>query len=217
MNDVFKNSLKYTDNKSSGTFTRVYIAEIKSQTEKIGYPAERQAEIDLCASQKVKNEKFSAWKLLSYAVRDIYNKNLNDFVFTKLQTGKWCADKFFFSLSHTKNLVCVAVSDKAIGVDAENLSDFEKKVKEKKDDFWKKIATKKEYESIKNPSIGRLTALWTKKESIYKCFQDKTPFIPGKIETSDYGVFTKKLKIFQEDYVLSVCTPDECLFSIVEE
>lgn len=204
-----KTSIKAGDSKISSvcsSATRVYFCKIQKANEKIIYPLERQAEIDGAKSQKVKNEKYSAWKLLEYGVKDLYNKDLGQFSFKKLQSGKWMSDGFFFSISHTKNLVCVAISDKPIGVDIENLEEFEKKVENKKDVLWKKIASEKEYEMIKNPPIGRLSTFWTKKESIYKCQKDDLPFMPSAIDSNMYSVLCKKFKIFGERYVISICT-----------
>lgn len=203
-----KTSNKADDSKKkSGCFsaTRVYFSKITNATEKIAYPIERQAEIDGAQSQKVKNEKYSSWKLLEYGVKDVYNKDLSQFSFKKLQSGKWVSDGFYFSISHSKNLVCVAISDKPIGVDIENLEEFEKKVANKKDVLWKKIACEKEYEIIKNPSIGRLTAFWTKKESIYKCQNEDLSFIPSAIDSNFYSVLCKEFKFGGERYVVSIC------------
>lgn len=204
-----KTSIKADDKKIAAgcsSSTRVYFCKITKASEKILYPIERQAEIDGAKSQKVKNEKYSSWKLLEYGVKDLYNKELSQFSFKKLQSGKWMSDGFCFSISHSKNLVCVAISDKPIGVDIENLDEFEKKVANKKDLFWKKIASEKEYEMIKKPSIGRLSAFWTKKESIYKCQKDDLPFIPSRIDGNLYPVLCKKFKFFGERYVIAICS-----------
>ena len=47
------------------------------------YPPIRQSEIESTTNEKVKAEKYFAWKLLEYALNDAFGYNVKDLTFTK--------------------------------------------------------------------------------------------------------------------------------------
>ncbi len=165
------------------------------------YPKERLSEILACKSEKVRNQKYASWKLLEYALKTSFNLNLNELNFTKTEKGKWECDKAHFSISHTDNLVCVAVSDSPIGVDVEKVRKINLVIKSK-------ILAKEELETYslikKEDKLDYLFCVWTGKESVYK-FSSQTPFIFTKFNLSSYPVKTDKITINCEDYYLSIC------------
>lgn len=187
---------------------KIYFSKIFGEIKGEVYPLERQAEIDESRSEKVKLEKFTVWKLLEVAINDCFSKNISDFNFHKAKNGKWLTKEFYFSLSHTTGVACVAVSKTPVGIDVENLKSFQNKVYRKEAATFNKIATEKENTIYKNPSISLLSELWTKKEAIFKSGK-KSVFMPSKIETGDYNAKTFKLNLFGEDYVTSVCVKDD--------
>ena len=83
------------------------------------YPYERYREVLSCKNEKAKQEKYLVWKLLEKAVVDMINLDFANLRFVKTDNGQWICPDFYFSLSHTDGLVCVAVSDSPIGVDVE--------------------------------------------------------------------------------------------------
>lgn len=193
---------------------KVYIAE----TGDFGlplYPEERRKEISECKSAKVRREKSSVWALLEYAVKDAYGKKLCDFVFEKTSDGKWVSDKFYFSLSHSKNVVTVAVSDCPIGVDVESIDNFSVATERNKDKFLKKICSEDEYEKYKNAPISLLTALWTQKESTYKMEGRGPCLFKNDIEHDKITTIGMR---FNGEYVVSVCADEGAsrVFYIVE-
>lgn len=98
-------------------------------------------------------------------------------------------DMPYISLSHTKGLVCCAVSEKNVGIDCE----YPRRVRES---VLERICTPLERADIQNSpdEIARFLAYWTLKESISKCrgtglsesfqnyeitFKNNTSYCPG--------------------------------------
>ena len=177
----------------------VYVSEIPENVviESV-YPPIRDKEIAEVRNDKVRAEKFWVWKVLLRAIKNIFCVDPEIVNFTKTSSGKWQADGFYFSLTHSGNKVAVAISSCEVGVDLEQKSLFFKKITaEKVDRFAEKIAADSE-ELPKTPED--LIIMWTKKESAYK-FVGKGGFSPKKIDTERF-VF----KVFDtEEYVLTVC------------
>ena len=165
------------------------------------YPIARTQEIDNCKNDRVKREKYCAWRLLEYALRRSFGLCLSKMPLKKGDDGKWVADDCFFSLSHCDGVVAVAVSRKPVGVDVEKITDKMEKIKTK-------FLTEKElcqYVEQTDKSLY-LAEKWTQKESIFKQHGGKA-FLPDKIETSEYKTHTARLKDF-DGYVFSVAADE---------
>lgn len=164
---------------------KVFIAKIPDKIEyKQLYPAERWAEITSCVNEKVKKQKYVAWKLLEKVFESEYKTSFENIIFSKTGSGKWLADKMYFSISHSQNYVAVCIDNQPIGLDIELID--EQKMTEKIFSF---IATDREKQLYKNLSTEDIATLWTKKEAIFKQL-DKSGFIPKNIETYDYFTTT---------------------------
>lgn len=112
-----------------------------------------------------------------------------------------------FSISHSHDLVAVAVSDSDVGVDIEKIREVASQP------LLEKICNndeKKEILKFSAESCGDITQdiikTWSKKEALYKTglFGDK--FLPQQIDTVKLQdrTFTKELEFNEEKYVLSV-------------
>lgn len=119
----------------------------------------RNAYVNSITDVKRKNQSAFAWRLLEYAT-----KNYKNVDFDLLDDGRWVDNNqsVKFSLSHSDNVVVVAISDDDIGVDVEKCTDKILKIK---------------YKLISNDSnsindIVELTSLWAKKESEFKRGKD---------------------------------------------
>ena len=100
----------------------VYLAPIPDDPEYAPVaPPERGEEIASCRSASLKAAKFTDWKLLGEALRRSLGVDISDVRFRKTSQGRWCADGFDFSLSHTGRAVAVAVSNGPGGIDAESV------------------------------------------------------------------------------------------------
>ena len=181
-------------------FLQVFTAKIPQYTGEHVYPQARQEEIVATKNEKVRAEKFGVWKLLQFAVEQTFSRPFNDFIFTKNENGKWVCKDFYFSLSHSKNVVAVALSSSPVGVDIQideplqNLS------------IAKKILNDKEMGIIKTLPEKEMNAylvgVWTQKEAAFKRENEKI-FIPRKIQLQDTEtLLTKKMET--EKYLLSI-------------
>ncbi|MBE7088321.1 MAG: 4'-phosphopantetheinyl transferase superfamily protein [Clostridiales bacterium] len=181
----------------------VYLAEIYEELNIEGvYPTERRNEILSCKSDKVKREKYSAWKLLELAVKKSFGLDFNTLKFKKNESGKWLCDRFYFSLSHSKNAVAVALSTSPVGVDIEI-------IKEPKN--WSvanKILSDFQLEKLNGlfgvNKVEYFILKWTEKESAYK-MQNDIPILKINTDT-DCGCefLSKRLEFKNQPYVFTV-------------
>ena len=166
------------------------------------FPIKRQTEIDEVSNIEVKKDKYLVWKLLEYALQKSLNVDIKDVKFTKDETGKWLCDKCEFSLSHSKNVVCVAISKRPVGVDIE-------KINPQKDKFLEKILSDEEredYQKLKEKDkIGFLFDAWTRKESLFKKENIKDFSIKDFRMFSD-KVYQQRLTFSDGEYSLSVAS-----------
>ena len=170
-----------TDNKKEAKI-RVYIS-FDSVADKVFMPEARRKEIDSVTDEKLAESKIKTWNLLNFAVSHGLNKNPCNVKFTKNEYGKWEANGFYFSLSHTVGAVAVAVSDIPCGVDAEKISSFKQKCENEK--YALSLA---ERIGEKYVDSNDLLKKWTGKESVYKA-EGKGWFSPCKEKIDDKNVY----------------------------
>ena len=179
---------------------KVFVKKIPELIEGKIHCKSRQIEIDSCTNQKVKLQKFYAWSLLEFGAKELgFEPKLINF--SKNKNGKWSCNQFYFSISHSNNIVAVAISDKPIGIDIQKDCDL------KNDFFADKILTPNElydYNTLREElKHDYLLEKWTQKESIYKMLDTTLPI--SKIETSSYPIATKKLILDNNNFYFS-CT-----------
>jgi phosphopantetheinyl transferase len=168
--------------------TYIYVSAypFEVQNESV-FPGSRALEIQNTRNVEYKSQKFFAWKLLEKLIAEKTSVGFSDINFSKSENGKWICDKFHFSVSHTKNVCAVAVSDKTLcGIDIEEY------IPERFDErLAKKILTAKELaEYEENEDKQRFVIQkWTEKESIFKMLSQNV-FIPKNIATSQYKTKT---------------------------
>lgn len=180
----------------------VYIATIPQNVQVCSVsPKQREEEINACSHERVKKEKYCAWKLLEYALKHSFGLSLSELEFQKTERGKWTTPSCYFSLTHCDGVAAVAVSLDKVGVDVEKYSD-------KLRSASRRFLTEKEtlcLQSLKEcEQLDYLARKWTQKESIFKAFGEGG-FAPTRIETDEYKTLTKTL---ENGYVLSVASND---------
>lgn len=185
----------------NSNYVNVYVAKMPFIVENNDIsPIERMVEIESCESIKTKNEKFYAWKLLEFAIKDCLNVDIKNVNFKK-NNSKWVCDDFYFSLSHSNNIVAVVVAKNEVGIDVEKV-ELER--------FYKllasKILTEKELVDFDN-NVETINKLWTVKEALFKKGNDAF-FNPCKIETCNEKFLTKVLIVDGEKFYISVATND---------
>ena len=168
-----------------------YLAQIPSGEIKPVYPDARQAEIENTKNEKVKREKYYVWRLLEYAISDIYGKSITELEFTKLESGRWSTPFCEFSLSHTDGVVAVAISQAPVGIDVELLKPS---VSEKTAARIMSDGEYGKYQTLTSPEKERFFfEVWTKKEAIFKSLHQQN-FIPSH-DYSDNKILTKTEEI----------------------
>lgn len=188
--------------KSETMRTAVYVAPIPDQaliTEV--YPPQRNAEIAVAKNARVRTERFCAWKLLEFAVKDAFGKDLADLSPRKDQFGKWTCDGLFFSISHTAGAVAAAVSSAEIGVDIENIAAVRKRCTEERIlHMYNKIGAEPPPEG--DAHMLFLDA-WTRREAAYKK-SGKGAFSPCTEYAGEADAESGMLLTFAELY-LALC------------
>jgi len=166
------------------------------------YPPERDKLISETPGSESRLERYAVWKLLETAINQSFHYRMEDICFWN-NKGKWSCDKLCFSLSHTRGVVAVAVSNAPCGVDIESVERFERRYSSPDvlRQFQNKLCADDEMLSLANPM--ELIELWTKKECLYKCYGTKEYFT-RKISTSIYSSTTETI-FLPDKYVISFC------------
>lgn len=164
--------------------------------------AARAEEIAACQSEQVRWQKHAVWKLLEHALAETYGLDVSSLVFRK-EGERWRCAECEFSLSHSGEAVAVALSRGRVGIDLERCGAAGR--------LGERILTERE----KNTALGlaeekrdtHVCVLWTKKEAIFKCGNDKV-FVPRKIEGDALPTLTFRV-YGMEKYFLSVAAKQD--------
>ncbi len=139
--------------------------------------------IESINDEKRKIQSLLVWKLLEYSVKKYFC--LNSFSST-LNNNKWLDsdNKIKFSLTHSNNIVAVAISDSFdVGVDVEMFSE-------------RILKLKSYFNENLDDNVELLTLKWTEKESLYKANIKGT--FSSKVIEDKYG----------NGYYLTCCSSD---------
>ena len=169
-------------------------------------PTERKEEIESCSNEQVRRAKFYVWKLLENALLRSFGLKIKNVQFTKTESGKWTCPECFFSLSHSGDLVAVALSRKAVGVDIER-----KDGARFSDALAQKICTAREETELAgldgSERSAALNLLWTQKEALFKC-TGEGGFTPRNLETADAKFATREIADGDNHYLVTVASED---------
>lgn len=166
----------------------------------------RQEEINSCKSEKTRNEKFYSWKLLERVFNEHYGENINRLNFKKQPNGKWVCDRYCVSISHSGDLVTVAIASYPIGVDIQ-LVDEIKVSKELMNKVYDDSELKEEI------TAEQFAKDWSIKEAAFKC-SDDDGFNPKKYKISSIENKETQLISYQDKtYSLGVVTKNNDVIS----
>ena len=168
------------------------------------YPKERYEEILSCRNDSVKREKYAVWKLLEKAATEFLSLDFANQEFAKTSNGKWICPDFYFSLSHSGDIVAVAISQNPVGVDVQKFRAIRAGLAER-------ILTEKELVAFESLSSDRredfIHSVWAGKESAFK--RDGGECLsPRQRETEGAGITTTFFEYGNEKYVLAVAASD---------
>ena len=180
----------------------VYYAQTSVDTaERELYPRERTEEINGCKNESVKREKYYAWRLLEYAIKDVFSLDFNNLQFTKLPSGQWICDGCRFSISHSSGRVAVAVSDSDVGVDIEAVHDIDERIANKaltdaEFSHYKRLkdGSREEY-LLETASDDQLAAIISAFPSVEKAHDCQLTFSTEAVAVSDVMGFMAKANI----------------------
>lgn len=187
-------------------FLKVFIATYPFNIDKDICCLERKKELETIKNDEVKKQKFYVWKLLETALEKYLNYDLQDIKFTHLPNGKWICNKCHFSLSHSDNVVAVAISDKPVGVDIQ----LQKEI-ENINLFKKHLLNENEMKRVPNNYLLEAFAM---KEAMFK-ESNEVNFVPSHFDILN----TEKCKFYNltianKAYKLAVCCDNIKLLEI---
>ncbi len=120
------------------------------------------------------------------------------------KNGKPYADGIYFNISHSGDICMVAVSDKEVGLDVEQIVPRE----------WEKLSNRfyTEEERKRVSSLESFLVLWTKKESLIKYLGEtlgdtvKASFENG-VEYNGQAVAVNSISSRFDDFIFTITTP----------
>ena len=180
-------------------FCYVMIGTLKKYQNNCLLPSFIKQELNRISNERIKNQKRASYGVL----RALVHKELNfDDDFSSVQrneNGKPHCERYCFSISHSDELVAVAVSNSNVGIDIE-------KVKKRRNiSSLQKIIVGQNEGECGALSLEDLIRLWVKKEAKFKFDGGKT-FIPNQIDTTTFPSFTNQVHYDHSDYFVCVVT-----------
>ncbi len=182
----------------------VYLAKLPERGIEEALSCElRQAEIESVSNETLKREKYYVWKLFGYAMERSFGIKIADLKFTREVSGRYSTDRGEFSFSHSKNVLAVAVSRNAVGVDIEPMDT------KYTDGMARRIMNDSEYSAFEtlqeSEKQGCFVKIWTAKEALFKASHNEA-FHPSEINTESGGFCSYEKTIDGVKFALSVAT-----------
>ena len=191
------------------------VSDITDETYKQSFEcmnAERQAKVKRFKNTIQKKCTLAGEWLAREMLAEITGEKPESFVILADEKGKLYCDNFsqiHFNISHSDDLVAVAVCDKPVGIDIESVRKVSLKLS-------KRVCTQKELEYIfeklpdgddylsQNPEyIKRFFEIWTIKEAYFKCIGTGITDFQTVDALSDKF---KKIKIENDNYIMHIVT-----------
>lgn len=176
-------------------------------------PAERVERFERLKQTRDRENCLASYLLLKYALKEI---GINDFELEADENGKPYikGQDIYFNISHCRLGTAVAVSEKNVGVDIQNIVPFDEKI-------IRRVGSEAEIEFIKNSDNPdrAFTRIWTLKEAAAKCDGRGIKILSDFSFENTEKSFKKYGKTFTsfdfENLVVSVCG-DEDFSDIIE-
>lgn len=179
-------------------YTDILKYEYKEQKIKNPFFAKRIKELSCPAS---KTRSYLSYLLLRAMVKDIYSVDLDNIKIIRNEAGKPICEKndFYFSISHSKNYVAVAVDILPVSIDIEQMHEYDSRIANKV--FPDQVET---IDLAKNQK-EEFTKQWTKYECQIKLFGSTKEFKKhSKNKIYEKSVILRNL--MGDDYFLSIAS-----------
>lgn len=170
-------------------------------------PKEKQTAIAKIVHQPTKRQSITAWALLLYALR-AQNREMPPLVFTETGKPYFAGSDLHFNLSHTDTLVCAAVADCPVGVDAQMLT-------APSDGVIRRVLSEREQDLLRRSDDKKalFTRFWTQKEACAKwtgeglsCAFSSLDFSPYALADA-FSAFGAAFRVWRfSDAVMTVCS-----------
>ena len=168
------------------------------------YPKERWEQIQSAACERVRRERYVAWRLLEWALLRSFGMKMEKAAPRLLNTGKWVSDNVHFSISHTEGAVAVAVSRAPVGVDIELIAQ-----RECQQQLARRFMTERELDAYLAAPEGereeRFTAAWVLREAAFKREGGST-FVPREVAVPEGQTASGEIAFDACRYAYAVCT-----------
>lgn len=191
------------------------VSDITDETYKKSFEcmnAERQAKVKRFKNTIQKKCTLAGEWLAREMLADITGENPEHFVISADEKGKLHCDNFpqiHFNISHSDELVAVAVCNKPVGIDIESLREVSLKLakrvcsQKELEYVFEKLPDEEDYLSQNPEYIKRFLEIWTIKEAYFKC----TGTGITDFQTVDaLGDNFKKIKIENNSYIMHIVT-----------
>ena len=154
------------------------------------------------------NQSINSWCLLYEKLLSDFNIDLSIKEIKTTINGKPYIDDIYFSISHSKNMVCIMISDYECGIDIEKIDSSVKH-----ELLSKKVLSKEEYLEYLESSnkLEYFISMWTKKEAFLKCFNEG--ILNFNSLRFKYKVDTFKIndEMKNEYYISFILKEEECI------
>ena len=186
--------------------TAVYVSRLYTGEQGTVYPPERNKIIEGTKNESLRRERYSVWMLLKDALLDAFSLDIRSLDIRRKDNGKWVADGIYFSLSHTSELVAVAVSDSPVGVDIERVRATHS------GRCAERILTESELLEYSALAESRreeyIISKWSGKEALFKK-GELAAFVPHDYQPTEENTRSYEIEENGEKYALTVATNDD--------
>ena len=163
--------------------------------------AKRVEYIEKATDSRTRGERRAAWQLLAIALKSSRGIDLSEIEIIREECGRWVSKNLCFSLSHTRDVVAVAIADKPVGIDVEKISERDITV------LSRRALTDAEREELERLSpedrLTRFYETWCKKESFFKTLGEDV-FLPNRIESAKTGAQSRIIEIGGKRFAVAV-------------
>lgn len=183
-------------------FCIVTIGKINDYKDNVILPFFVKQDLKSVTSVKVIDQKKASYGLLHIALLKFFDYYDDFSAITKSNNGKPISEDYCFSISHSKELVAVAISNKNVGIDIESL---DKKINI--ESFKKRILHENE-RGTNFFSKEDILTFWVKKEAKFKLDGAKT-FVPKNIDTNTFDSSIDLIEVDSKKYYICVVTENK--------
>ncbi len=194
--------------------TDVYVALLpEGECDEPLYPEERDVLVKNTANPTVRRERYFVWRLLEIAARRSLGLELSE-IGLRREGERWTGELSDISLAHGGGALAVAISGAPVGVDIESLSG-DSETARLAARFFSDAERAEYFAAPEEERRAAFLRIWTAKEAIFKS-QRSAAFAPSEVDSGASRVYSRTVRLGEEDFILSVATESELTLNIVE-